>query len=113
MRRNYLIKILFIFLLIPNISLSNDLRSGKEVAETICAACHGVDGRAVSGGNSALVPNIFAQNKDYLVVKLKEYKSGKLNHPQMSLIAQMLTEDQILNVSEWYSKISAKIKLPE
>ena len=113
MKKNFFIKFLFIFLFFPNISLSDDLVLGKEVAETICAACHGVDGRAVSGGNSALVPNIFAQNKDYLVVKLKEYKSGKLNHPQMSLIAQMLTEVQILNVSEWYSKISVQLKLPE
>ena len=72
-----------------------------------------MDGRAASGGNSALVPNIFSQNKEYLVVKLKDYKSGKINHPQMSLIAQMLSEDQIKNVSEWYSKISAEIKLPD
>ena len=60
-----------------------------------------------------MVPNIFAQNKDYLILKLQEYKSGKINHPQMSLIAQMLSEDQIKNVSEWYSKISAEIKLPD
>ena len=113
MKKNFLIKVLFIFLFFPNISLSNDLLLGKEVAESICAACHGVDGRAAYGGNSALVPNIFAQNKDYLIVKLKEYKSGKINHPQMSLIAQMLTEDQILNVSEWYSMISVELKLPE
>ena len=113
MKRNFLIKFFFIFLFFPNISFSDDLGSGKVVAETICAACHGVDGRAMSGGNSALVPNIFAQNKDYLVVKLKDYKSGKIDHPQMSLIAQMLTEDQIINVSEWYSKISVEIKLPE
>ena len=113
MKRFLLIKFFVIFFSLPNISLSNDLGLGKEVAETICAACHGVDGRAASGGNSALVPNIFAQNKDYLVVKLKDYKSGKINHPQMSLIAQMLTEDQILNVSEWYSKISVQLKLPE
>ena len=46
-------------------------------------------------------------------MKLKDYKSGKINHPQMSLIAQMLTEEQILNVSEWYSKISVQLKLPE
>ena len=113
MKKNFLIKFFIIFLFFPHISLSNEIKLGKEVAETICAACHGVDGRAVSGGNSALVPNIFAQNKDYLVVKLKDYKSGKINHPQMSLIAQMLTEDQIVNVSEWYSKISVEIKLPE
>ncbi len=113
MKKNFLTKILLIFLFFPNISLSNDLVLGKEVAESICASCHGIDGRAASGGNSALVPNIFAQNKDYLVVKLKDYKSGKINHPQMSLIAQMLTEEQILNVSEWYSKISVELKLPE
>ena len=113
MKKKIIIKILAILLCLPNISLSNDLKLGKEVAQTICAACHGLDGRAASGGNSSLVPNIFAQNKEYLVVKLKDYKSGKINHPQMSLIAQMLTEDQILNVSEWYFKISAEIKLPE
>ena len=113
MKKKIIIKILAILLCLPNISLSNDLKLGKEVAQTICAACHGLDGRAASGGNSSLVPNIFAQNKEYLVVKLKDYKSGKINHPQMSLIAQMLTEDQILNVSEWYSKISAELKLPE
>ena len=72
MKKNFLTKILLIFLFFPNISLSNDLLLGKEVAESICAACHGIDGRAASGGNSALVPNIFAQNKDYLVVKLKD-----------------------------------------
>ena len=113
MKKIFLIKVFIISFFFPNISLSNELGLGKEVAETICAACHGVDGRAVSGGNSALVPNIFAQNKDYLVVKLNEYKSGKINHAQMSLIAQMLTEEQILNVSEWYSKISVELKLPE
>ena len=77
MKKNFLTKILFIFLFFPNLSLSNDLVLGKEVAESICAACHGIDGRAASGGNSALVPNIFAQNKDYLVVKLNEFKVNK------------------------------------
>ena len=53
MKKFFLIKFFIIILFSPNISLSNDLGLGKEVAETICAACHGVDGRAVSGGNSA------------------------------------------------------------
>ena len=113
MKKKIIIQFFTIFFFFTNFSGSENLNPGKEVAQTICAACHGLDGRAASGGNSALVPNIFAQNKDYLVVKLKDYKSGKINHPQMSLIAQMLTEDQILNVSEWYSKISVQIKLPE
>ena len=113
MKKKVIVKIIVIMFCFPNISLSNDLALGKEVAQTICSACHGLDGQAASGGNSSLVPNIFAQNKDYLVVKLKEYKSEKINHPQMTLIAKMLTDDQIVNVSEWYSKISVEIKLPE
>ena len=113
MKKKVIVKIIVIMFCFPNISLSNDLVLGKEVAQTICSACHGLDGQAASGGNSSLVPNIFAQNKDYLIVKLKEYKSEKINHPQMTLIAKMLTDDQIANVSEWYSKISVEIKLPE
>ena len=52
------------------------------------------------------------QQKDYLIAKLKDYRSGKINHPQMSLIAQMLSDEDIENVSEWYSKIKISIELP-
>ena len=86
---------------------------GKEIATTVCSTCHGLDGQATSGGNSAITPNITAQQKDYLIAKLKDYKSGKINHQQMSLIAQMLSDTDIENVSEWYSSIIISIKIPE
>ena len=90
-------------------NLTEELRQGKEKVETICSACHGLDGVAASGGNSVIIPNLTAQHKDYLIAKLKDYKSGKVNHPQMTLIAQMLTDDEIEYVSEWYSRIKIKI----
>ena len=90
-------------------NLSDTLKAGKLKAEQICSACHGVDGIAASGGNSPMVPNISGQNKGYLAMKLKEYKTNKIEHPQMSMIAQMLTEEDILNVSEWYSSIKVKV----
>ena len=101
-----------IILNITNISFAGDLVLGKEKAEVVCSACHGMDGQAASGGNSPLTPNITAQQKEYLVAKLKDYKSGKINHPQMSLIAQMLSDEDIKNVAEWYSAIEIKITLP-
>ena len=104
--------ILLILLSINNVAFAGDLVLGKEKADVVCSACHGLDGRAASGGNSPLTPNITAQQKEYLVAKLKDYRSGKINHPQMSLIAQMLTDDDIENVSEWYSKIKVSIELP-
>ena len=75
--------------------------------------CHGLDGRATSGGNSAITPNLTAQQRDYLIAKLKDYRSGKIKQPQMSLIAQKLTNEDIENVSDWYSKIKIEITLPK
>ena len=103
---------LVIFCLISNISFSGDLTLGKETVTAFCSTCHGIDGRATSGGNSAVTPNLTGQQKDYLIAKLKDYRSGKINHPQMSLIAQMLSDEDIENVSEWYSKIKISIELP-
>jgi len=104
---------MFIFLSPNNDAYAADLLLGKEKAATICSACHGLDGKATTGGNSAITPNITAQQKDYLIAKLKDYKSLKIDHPQMSLIAQMLSDEDIENVSEWYSSIKVEIKLPE
>ena len=111
-----ILKLLFFFSyfltfssLYAEVQLTKTLQAGKEKAETICAACHGVTGKAESGGNSGAVPNIFAQQMDYLTLKLQDYKSGKLQHPQMTLIAQMLSEEDIVNVSEWYSRIKVEI----
>jgi len=97
---------------IPNYLYAGDLLLGKEKAATACSGCHGMDGRAISGGNSSLTPNITAQQKEYILEKLKDYKSGKINHPQMSLIAQMLSDNDIENVAEWYSNIKISIELP-
>ena len=68
-----------------------------------------MNGKAESGGNSGAVPNLTAQDKNYLIIKLLDYKSGKLQHPQMTLIAKMLTDEDIKNVSEWYSRIKIEI----
>ena len=65
-------------------NLTEQLRIGKEKVQVICSACHGLDGVAASGGNSVIIPNLTAQHKDYLIAKLKDYKSGKINHPQMT-----------------------------
>jgi len=90
-------------------SLTDEIKIGKEKAQTICSACHGLDGVAASGGNSVIIPNLTAQHKDYLIAKLQDYKTNRLAHPQMSIIAQMLTDEEIVAVSEWYSRIKITI----
>jgi len=94
-------------------NLTEEVRLGKETVQTICSACHGLDGVSASGGNSVIIPNLTAQHKDYLIAKLKDYKSKKLDHPQMTIIAQMLTDEEIGAVSEWYSRIKITVFDPQ
>ena len=93
--------------------LTAELKNGKEKALTICSACHGLNGQAASAGNSVLIPNITAQQKNYLVARLKSYKSGEIKNPQMTVVAQMLSDKDIDDVSEWYSRIKITIADPE
>lgn len=93
--------------------LSKELQNGKLKVQTVCITCHGLNGQATGAGNSVIVPNITAQHKNYLVSRLKAYKSGQIKHPQMSLVAEMLSEQDIENVSEWYSRIKIEITDPE
>ena len=86
-----------------------DLAAGKAKAEMVCQTCHGMDGR----GNTAMVGNIGGQQKQYLVKQLQDYRSGQRQHAQMSIIAQMLSPEDIDNVTEWYSSIKVTFEIPE
>ena len=48
----------------------------------------------------------FIKNRE----KLKNYKSKKLEHHQMSLIADMLTLEDIKEVAKWYSSIKITVQ---
>ena len=108
---NYILLIIIsFFLFFKQLVADENLDKGKAIAENICSVCHGVNGQANTGGNSVLVPHLTAQNEFYLIEKLKDYKSKKLEHHQMSLIADMLSVEDIKNVSKWYSSIKVEIE---
>ena len=90
-------------------TIAADLAAGKQKADQTCANCHGLYGQAVSGGNSAFSPKLTPQSKDYLIARLNAYRSGAIQHPQMSLIAQMISEQDIENISAWYASIPVTI----
>ena len=89
----------------PAAGASDAVAAGRLKADQVCANCHGLDGQSGSGGNSALSPKLTAQSKEYLVARLKAYRSGNLEHPQMTLVARMISEQDIENVSAWYSSL--------
>ena len=81
------------------------LVDGRRIAETVCSACHGLDGQGAPASVTPLPPRLGAQQRQYLAGKLQKYRSGALEHPVMSAIARGLGDDDIVSVAEWYSRI--------
>ena len=105
----FIILALFAVIGLPASSIhAGDLTIGKAKAQSICQTCHGMNGQATT----AMVPNLSGQQKQYLIIQLEAYRSGKRQHAQMNIIAQMLTDDDIDNVAEWYSNIKVFVEAP-
>ena len=85
------------------------IAAGRIKADQVCANCHGLDGQSASGGNSAMSPKLTAQSREYLVARLQAYRSGSLEHPQMTLVAQMISEQDIESVAAWYSSLEISL----
>lgn len=90
-------------------ALAADPAAGKKVAQGTCAVCHGVDGIAKVPD----APHLAGENVEYLMRQLKAFKSGERKHEQMSIIAQGMNDEDMANVSAWYSKIKIKAEMPE
>ena len=88
---------------------ASDLEAGAAKAKRSCMTCHGLDGQATI----PLAAHISGQQKDYLIIQLKNYRSGKRPHDQMSIIAKMLSDEDIENLAEWYSNIKVEVTAPE
>jgi cytochrome c553 len=56
----------------PLYASSDDIRDGKELADSTCAKCHGADGVSTTSG----VPNLAGQRPSYVYHKLKAYQRG-------------------------------------
>ncbi len=85
-----------------------DFAADKAKAK-MCAACHGIDGLA----KVADAPNLAGNGELYLARQLQAFRSGERKHPQMSVIAAGLGDDDIAAVTRWYSSIKVSVELPE
>ncbi|UTH75605.1 cytochrome c [Chromobacterium sp. IIBBL 290-4] len=81
-----------------------DPTKGKQIVDTVCAACHGADGNSVAAAN----PSLAGQNPQYLYSQLKAFKSGERKNPTMFGMAATLSEDDMRNVSAYFSQQKPK-----
>jgi cytochrome c553 len=77
-------------------------KSGENVRAR-CVSCHGMNGITVT----TLWPNLAGQQSLYLQKQLQHFKSGKRKSPIMEVIAQELTDKEIVDVAEYYSQQAA------
>jgi cytochrome c553 len=85
-------------------ALAADYEAGKKKAGEVCAACHGEDGTKPLTPET---PILAGQYADYLVHSLEAYKKGTRQNPLMSPMAQPLTDEEIHNLSLYFSRQKA------
>ena len=79
-------------------------KDAATIVTTVCAACHNPDGNSVISTN----PKLAGQSAEYLVKQLKEFKSGARANPVMAPMAAMLTDEDVVKVSAYFSTQKAK-----
>lgn len=75
-----------------------DLERGKQIATTVCAACHGPDGNSSVAAN----PKLAAQHGDYIATQLALFKSGARPSPVMQGMAAGLSPEDMRNLGAYY-----------
>ncbi len=89
-------------------ALAGDAAAARAKVRTLCQNCHGENGVAVLPGAA----NLSGQQKEYLRLQLRAYRSGSRHNDQMSIIAKTLTDADIEDLSEWYSAIKVTVEMP-
>jgi cytochrome c553 len=86
-----------------------DIEAAKQLAVSVCAACHGPSGISVSD----TVPNLAGQRARYIEAQLKFFKDGTRKEPGtisraaiMNAIAAQLSAEEIANVAAYFESQS-------
>jgi len=81
-----------------------DLARAKQIADSVCAACHGADGNSVAPVN----PNLAGQGAEYITRQLQHFKSGVRANPTMAAMVGSLTPDEMVALGVYFSQQKPK-----
>jgi len=88
----------------PLYANSDDIRDGKELADSTCAKCHGADGLSATSG----VPNLAGQRPSYVYRKLKAYQradpTGGGEAHDVKLM-KFLSDEALANLAAYYASL--------
>src|SRR4051812_46950350 len=75
-----------------------DPERGRQIASTVCVACHGADGNSAVPAN----PVLAGQHADYIAAQLAAFKSGARPSPIMQGMAAPLSPEDMRSVGAWF-----------
>jgi cytochrome c553 len=55
-------------------------------------------------------PNLAGQPRSYLEDQLRAFRDGKRVHPVMNVVAKPLSDTDIEQISQWYSRILIDVR---
>jgi cytochrome c553 len=82
----------------PSAAPKVDMERGKQIATTVCAACHGAEGVSTAPAN----PHLAAQHAEYIAAQLAAFKSGARPSPIMAGMAAGLSPEDMASIGAWY-----------
>lgn len=87
-------------------ALEGDAQAGQQAA-AVCAACHQPTGAGMNVPGGESWPALAGLNADYLHKQLVDMKAGTRQSPTMMPFVGMLNEQQLKDVSVYYSQLPA------
>jgi cytochrome c553 len=93
---------------------AGDPAKGKTYAETICVACHGLEGMSAQQPEvyPEGLPYLAGQGEDYLAKQLRDFQSGaRTTNAVMAGMASTVPPEDVINVAAWYATQKHDTKL--
>ena len=75
-----------------------DLARGKQIATTVCSACHGADGTGTAPAN----PHLAGPHSEYIAAQLAAFKTGARPSPIMAGMAAGLSPEDMASLGAYY-----------
>ena len=99
MKKQLLIGLSSTFLLAMSANAA-DINAGKQLSGR-CSSCHGQTGVS----SNPLYPNLAGQKAPYLLKQMRDFQQGKRIDPTMQAMVKGLSEQDMDNLAEFYSRI--------
>ncbi|WP_062268506.1 c-type cytochrome [Endozoicomonas arenosclerae] len=84
------------------------LRLGEDRV-VLCGYCHGKDGNSVR----TYIPNLASQTPEYLINQFESFARGERESPVMSKLANILSDDERVNIALYYSQLKAEPRMSQ